>query len=40
VSRAASFHRWHADRLAATDVDFLLAATFSTAADLAAAPDA
>jgi homocysteine S-methyltransferase len=33
---AVSYHHWSVDRLAATDVDFLLAATFSTTIDLEA----
>ena len=40
LDQAVSYHRWHADRLARTDVDFLLAATFSTATDLEAAAHA
>jgi homocysteine S-methyltransferase len=40
LGQAVSYHRWHADRLATTDVDVLLAATFSTEADLEAAAHA
>jgi S-methylmethionine-dependent homocysteine/selenocysteine methylase len=40
VNQALNYHRWHAERIAATDVDVLVAATFSTAADLEAAAHA
>jgi len=36
LETAISYHRWEVEGLAATDVDFLLAATFSTTVDLEA----
>ena len=36
VDQAIEYHRWHAEQLAAADVDVLVAGTFSTASDLEA----